>query len=95
MAVAANSPPVYATEQPETTWERYKNYGQITTVVLEARNIATIGQSVNIHHNSRLSLPGAAKDTPTHTIIILPLLDTARETSPMPIMVNQASQFVM
>ena len=46
VAVAANSPPVCAAEQPETTWERHKNYGQITTVVLEVRKIATANRVV-------------------------------------------------
>ena len=49
VAVAANCPPVCAAEQPETTWERHKNYGQITTVVLEVRNIATANRAISQH----------------------------------------------
>ena len=46
VAVAANCPPVCVAEQSETTWERHKNHGQISTVVLEVRNIGPANRVV-------------------------------------------------
>ena len=49
MAVAANCPSVCAAGKLVNTWERHKNYGQITTVVLEVRNRAPASRVIRQH----------------------------------------------
>ena len=49
LALAANCPSMCAVGHPETTWERHTNYGQITTVELEVRNIAPANRAISQH----------------------------------------------